>query len=130
MNSFRNHAVALGACLPLSRSSSLIPLTFPRFLVVSCPSLSCWIRSHCEKSENSVSFLLTHGVQCLINNLSIFCAKCLSKSPLWMLRGSAIIHSHCGVCVEWHALCKDVVLFIMLASTLLLAVWCVDSPVR
>ena len=126
MNSFRNHAVALGACLPLSRSSSLIPLTFPRFLVVSCPG-SCWIRAHCE---NSVSFLLTHGVQCLINNVSIFCTKCLSKSPLWMLRGSAVITATAGLCVEWHALCKDVVSFITLASTLLLAVWCVDSHVR
>lgn len=81
-----------GTCLPLSRSNSLIPLTSPHFLVVSCPYCSYWIRSHCE---NSVSFLLTHRVQCLINNFSIFCAKCLSKSPLWMLWGSAIIHNHC-----------------------------------
>lgn len=80
--------------------------------VVLCPYCRCWVWSRCE---NSVSFLPTHGVQCLINKFPIFWAKDLGKSPLVAARICSHLQPLHEPCVEWHPLCKDVVSFIMLA---------------
>lgn len=79
---------------------------------VLCPYCSCWVWSRCE---NSVSFLPTHGVQCLINKFPIFWAKYLGKSPLVDARICNNLQPPHEPYVEWHTLCKDVVSFIVLA---------------
>lgn len=50
-----------------------------RSLCVRWPYCSCWIWSRCE---NSVSFLLPHGVQCLINKFSHFLSNIPKQIPL------------------------------------------------
>jgi hypothetical protein len=50
----------------------------------------------------SVSFLLAHGVQCLINKFSIFWAKYLGKSPLVEARICNNLQGPCEPCVQWH----------------------------
>lgn len=85
-------------------------------LVVPCAYCSCWIPPHCE---NSVSFLPTHRVQCLIHKFPIFWAKYLGKSPSSPagMRICNDLQPPWEPCVEWRALCKHVVSFTTLAPT-------------
>lgn len=103
---FRNNA--RGCCskwIPYSVlvvffNSSAVPLC------VLSPYCSCWLWAHCE---NRVSFLPTHRAQCLINKFPIFWEKYLGTSPLDDARICSNLQPPREPCVEWHALCKDVV---------------------